>query len=501
MHELLTPREMGEADHTTIAAGTPGITLMERAGLAVADEIATCLPFGTKISVFCGPGNNGGDGFVVARLLRQRGYPVRVGLVGDRARIAGDAALALEACPLEIEAAGTDLVEWAGCIVDALFGAGLTRAIEGGAADLIEAINASNAEVVAVDLPSGVDGRDGQVRGAAIIAERTVTFFRKKPGHCLQPGKSQCGFVRVADIGIPVEVLGTIGIGLCENNPGVWADWWHPPVIDAHKYSRGHCVAISGPVASTGAIRLAARASLRVGSGLVSIATPSSALIVHASHATAIMTKVADTRDQLDDLLNDARVRSAIVGPGLGLTDSGREQVTGVLASNVAAVLDADALSLFTDAPDDLFSQIEARLPAATILTPHEGEFRRLFPDLASDPALSKIDKARAAAHRSRAFVLYKGPDTVIAGPGGKAVVHHDSSAWLATAGSGDVLAGLIAGILAQSVPPLEATCMGAFIHSEAAKKAGPGLIAEDLVEAVKPVIESIDADRRAGIL
>ncbi|MEM8813399.1 MAG: NAD(P)H-hydrate dehydratase [Pseudomonadota bacterium] len=514
MIELLTPTEMGRADALAIESGIPGYTLMKKAGLAVADEIAARHPLKTRIVILCGPGNNGGDGLVAARILVQRGYPVRVFLVGRAETLSGDAAKAMTDCPVPAEPMGDGAAtaEWhqavrvAGCIVDALFGAGLSKPITGPLAAIIEEVNASEAEILSVDLPSGVRGVDGRTEGAAIRANRTVTFFRKKPGHCLLPGMGLCGLVRVADIGIPDWVLTSIGPTIVENRPAFWLKHWAPPEPAGHKYTRGHCFALSGPLSQTGAIRLAARAALRSGAGLVTILAPASAMMVHAAHATAVMTKGYRQLEDLETVLADERITSIVVGPGLGLdptrVEFNRTQVRTVLETKAHVVLDADALTLFADDPTALLSAISNR-KARTFLTPHEGEFRRLFPDLPEADAASKLDRVRAAAEASGGIILLKGADTVIGEPGGRAVISHAGSPWLATAGSGDVLAGILAGLMARygpnadPVPALETAALAAHLHNEAARHAGPGLIAEDLVEGIRPAVADLAADFR----
>lgn len=497
VNELLTPEEMGRADTLAISAGTSGFTLMKHAGVAVADEIATRRSLGTRVTIVCGPGNNGGDGFVAARILKQRGYPVRILLYGERSRIAGDAGQALEQWSGDVDRWSGQSFDQTDCVIDALFGAGLSRPVTGEAAELISAINASDAEIISVDLPSGINGADGSVLGIAVNATRTVTFFRKKPGHCLYPGKRHCGVVRLVDIGIPVDVLDEIEPAMRENSLETWKHLWHPPVFEGHKYSRGHCVAVSGPYWSTGAIRLAARAALRTGAGLVTIASPQSALAINASHATSVMTKGFDTLEAFSDLIGDRRISAVVIGPGLGLPEDNRDLVCSVLRSEAFVVLDADALTLFAGNSDDLFKVLATRPSNRTVLTPHGGEFTRLFPGVDKDHGSSKPDRARAAATMAHATVLLKGPDTVIAAPDRQVIINHDSSPWLATAGSGDVLAGILAGLGAQGIPGFEAAAMAAWMHNAAALHAGPGLIAEDLVEAIKNVVVDLDGIHR----
>jgi ADP-dependent NAD(P)H-hydrate dehydratase / NAD(P)H-hydrate epimerase len=489
MHELLTAAQMARADRLAIDAGTPGMTLMENAGRTVAEEAAAMAPEG-PILVVAGPGNNGGDGFVAARRLRAAGRDVTLALLGDQARLKGDAAIAAERWDGPVAAAATPLPE-AALVVDALFGAGLDREIAGPAAGLVAAMNAHPAPILAVDLPSGLDAGTGQPLGDAVRAAATVTFFRKKPGHLLAPGRLLCGRLRLADIGIPDAVLAEIAPTLSENLPGLWRGAYRVPGADAHKYRRGHALVVSGPMTRTGAARMAATAALRAGAGLVTMASPASALAVNAAHLTAVMLRRADDAAELAAILADARLNAVAMGPGLGTGAAERGMVEAALESGAALVLDADALTVFADAPAGLFAAIAAR-STPVILTPHEGEFGRLFPDIGDEAA--KTDRALAAARRSGAVVVLKGADTVIAAPDGRAAINANAPPWLATAGSGDTLAGIAAGLLAQGMPGFEAACAAVWLHGETGTELGPGLIAEDLAAALRPVIARLAA-------
>jgi NAD(P)H-hydrate epimerase len=467
-HEILTVAEMAAADACAVAQGVPSLILMENAGRAVADAIVARFPRG-RVAVLCGPGNNGGDGFVVARLLSERGYDVRVAHDGGHKDDAAAMAAKWNGQSIPLSPAALAGALFA---VDALFGAGLNRPLEGAARDVVRVLG--GLPVVAIDVPSGLSGDTGRPLGDAVVqAALTVTFFRKKPGHLLLPGRVLCGETIVADIGIPPEAARS---NLFENTPGLWRYPW--PKLDAHKYARGHCVVVSGPAHATGAARLAARGALRIGAGLVSVASPPDAVAAHAAHLTAIMIKPFAGAAGLAGLLADRRLNAVVLGPGLGLGGETREMVGAVLASGAATVLDADALTSFRDDPDALF----ARLHERCVLTPHAGEFERLFPGLLDD-STSKLEAARAAAAQSGAVVLLKGPDTVVAAPDGKAAINANAPPALATAGAGDVLAGFIGGLMAQGLAALDAACAGAWLHGDAAARFGPGLIAEDLPE------------------
>jgi hydroxyethylthiazole kinase-like uncharacterized protein yjeF len=489
MIELLSNAEMADADRLTIAGGVPGITLMECAGAAVADAISARFPAGSRVAVVAGPGNNGGDGFVAARLLRERGYRPEILFAGDPRKLKGDAARAAGAWTGDIRAADPAALAGAGVVIDALFGAGLDRPVEGLPRALIEAMNAQPAPVIAVDLPSGINGTSGAIMGTAVRATRTVTFFRRKPGHLLLPGRLHCGPVAVADIGIATAVLDQIRPQIFANEPTLW--WGHFPVPGqaGHKYDRGHALSVSGPSWSTGAARLAARGALRAGAGLVTIASPREALAVNAAESLAVMVRAVDGAAELIAFLADRRLNAVAIGPGLGVGEATCALVLAALTGERSVVLDADAITSFVGDPQRLATALRARAGKATILTPHEGEFSRYFGVLEPQTQVgSKLDKARCAARLVEAVVLLKGADTVVAAPDGRAAIAANAPPYLATAGAGDVLAGMAAGLLAQGMPAFEAAAAAVWLHGEAAAAFGPGLIAEDLPDVLPRV-------------
>ena len=496
MIELLSNAEMAEADRLAIAGRTAGIELMERAGEAVADAVAACLPAASRVVVVAGPGNNGGDGFVAARLLAGRGYRVRVLLVGEAERIKGDAALAAKRwggslTPADPE--GLAAGDASDLVIDALFGAGLDRPVDGLPRAMIERMNAQPAPILAVDLPSGISGTSGAVMGTAVKASRTVTFFRKKPGHLLLPGRIHCGPVSVADIGIPASVLAQIAPQTSENLPALWRESFPVPQLTGHKYDRGHAVVVSGPSWSTGAARLAARGALRAGAGLVTIASPREALAVNAATNLAVMVRPVDGPDELARFLADPRLNALAIGPGVGVGVATCELVLAGLAGERAVVLDADAITSFSGHPQRLVEAVRGRRGRATILTPHEGEFSRYFGALDTRTKVgSKLERARVAAEVSGTVVVLKGGDTVVAAPDGRAAIAANAPPYLATAGAGDVLAGMAAGLLAQGMPAFEAAAAAVWLHGEAGSTAGPGLISEDLPEALPPVYRAL---------
>lgn len=489
MIELLSNAEMAEADRLTIAGGTAGIALMENAGKAVADTIAARCPPKSRVIVVAGPGNNGGDGFVAARLLAARGYNVKVSLAGERSKLKGDAALAAGKWSGATEPAQPGALNKADVIVDALFGAGLDRPVEGVARAMIEAMNAQSAPVVAVDLPSGINGTSGAVLGVAVNAVQSVTFFRKKTGHVLLPGRLHCGTVSVAEIGIPDSVLARIAPKTFENVPELWRGKFPVPKHTGHKYDRGHAVILSGPSWSTGAARLAARGALRAGAGLVTIGSPREALAVNAAASLAVMVRPVDGAAELTTFLGDRRFNAVALGPGIGVNEMTCELALAALSGERAVVLDADALTSFAKEPRRLAEALETRAGKPTIMTPHEGEFARYFGTLDEKTKVgSKLERARLAAAITGATILLKGADTVVAAPGGHASIAANAPAFLATAGAGDVLTGIATGLLAQGMPAFEAASAAVWLHGEAANAFGPGLIAEDLPEMLPRV-------------
>lgn len=494
--EILDIAGMRRADALTIERGTAGIALMEKAGEAVAHAAEGLLRPGGRVLVLTGPGNNGGDGWVAARLLKKRGWPVTLAAMKPAGELKGDAAEAAarydgEVLSLaDLAARGEEALNGYTLVIDALFGAGLDRPLAGEAADIAQAVNAARAagraRVLAVDVPSGLHGDSGAppAGGPVIAADVTVTFFRKKPAHVLYPGKELCGEVRVADIGIAETVLEEIPPAAWENAPGMWRHLLPRPDFTTHKYARGSLMVLSGDALHTGASRLAALAGLRAGAGVVSLAGRREALLVHAAHVTDIMLDEADDARAFLAALEKKRANAAVIGPAAGVGERLRELVLTVLDERPAlpVVLDADVFTTFREAPDELFAAIQRR-PGAVVLTPHEGEFARLFPDLAADEAYGhgKLLRARQAARRSGAVVLLKGADTVIADARGRAIVECNAPPWLAIAGAGDVLAGVIGALLAQGVQALPAAAAAAWLHARAARVLGPAMIASDL--------------------
>ncbi|WP_265518770.1 NAD(P)H-hydrate dehydratase [Nitratireductor luteus] len=490
MIELLTPQEMSRADALAMENGPDdGGGLMRRAGATVVDEVLARFAEAPGFDILCGPGNNGGDGYVVADLLGERGLDVAVWrLAAPRAGSDCEAMAArcrAENSPLE------DYRPVPGRIaIDALFGAGLSKPIEGTAAQALGKLRNAGVRVVAVDMPSGVSGATGQVLGIAAPAVLTVTFFRRKPGHLLYPGRALCGETVVADIGIDAGVLDEIAPRCFVNDPALWRAQWPVMEPDLHKYRRGHVGVFSGGPMATGAARLSARAAARIGAGAVTLLSPGAALAINAMHLTSIMLRRVEGEQELLQFHEERNPKAYVLGPGFGVGEQTRRFAELVLEAQQSAglVLDADAITAFAGNPQRLADAASKRR-GDLFLTPHVGEFSRLFPELGGNDDLSKLDRAREAAARMNAVIVFKGPDTVIAAPDGRAAINANAGPHLATAGSGDVLAGMIAGLCAQGMSGFEAASAAVYLHGETGNCCGAGLIAEDLPERLPQIL------------
>jgi hydroxyethylthiazole kinase-like uncharacterized protein yjeF len=477
---VLNVAQMNAADRLTMAAGTPGSLLMQRAGEAVVRELVrrwTPRP----VTVLCGPGNNGGDGFVVAFLLAQSGWTVRVALLGDINGLRGDAQHHAQRWTGSVEPLTPHVIGNAELVVDALFGSGLSRRLDAQVTDTLGCAARHGMPIIAVDVPSGVMGDSGEDLGAA-AAVCTVTFARKKPGHLLLPGRDLCGDIVVADIGIPQAVLDSLPIDTWENTPGLWREKLPRLRAGGNKYSRGHAL-LYGGYPMTGAARMAARAAARIGAGLTTIAVPEKAFSIYASALTSIMVQPLSQDQDFAGLLKDPRYTAFSIGPGAGLSDATRERALALLQTGRPVVLDADAISVFSSRADELFQAIRG----PCVITPHDGEFKRIF-----DPSGDKLTRARRAANRSGAVVVLKGADTVIAAPDGRAIINANAPATLATAGSGDVLGGFILGLLAQGMDAFPAAAAGVWMHGASAAAFGPGLLGEDLPDLLPGVLKRL---------
>jgi ADP-dependent NAD(P)H-hydrate dehydratase / NAD(P)H-hydrate epimerase len=477
---LLSTLEMAEADRLTVAAGTSVSRLMENAGRGVAQAILQRWP-ARRIAVLCGPGNNGGDGFAAARILVEAGWSVTLALLGTLEGLTGAAREHAERWRQPIEPLAPAAIVGAELLIDALFGAGLDRPLSGAVRDTLAAAAAMQIPIVAVDIPSGVIGDTGESVGA-VQSVLTVTCFRKKPGHLLLPGRDLCGELIVTDIGTPQNVLDQLRPRTFQNDPGLWLAQLPSPRSTGNKYTRGHAL-VSGGYPLTGAARMAARAAARIGSGLTTIAVPENALQTYATSLTSIMVRPLSVPTDFDALLADRRMTACLIGPGAGVSEATRARTLAILATRRATVLDADALTAFEHDPRALFTAIHG----PCVMTPHEGEFRRVF-----DATGDKLTRARRAAVTSKAIIVLKGSDTVIAAPDGRAIIDANAPPTLATAGSGDVLGGMVLGLLAQGMDPFLAAAAAVWIHGAAAEEFGPGLIAEDLPDLLPVVLRRL---------
>ena len=474
---------MTGADRAAVEHGVASFDLMERAGEAVVQAVITKFPPRPTV-VLAGPGNNGGDGYVVARRLRALGWPVRVEALGASKTTDGGRAAELWGAPV---GSLTERVAEGDLVIDALFGAGLDRPLTGEAARLARSLQRSPERVIAVDVPSGVAGDTGRpLGGVSFQAALTVTFHRRKPAHALEPGRALCGEIVVADIGLrPTPTR------LFENTTELWLTRFPWPGVTAYKHTRGRLIVVSGEAWNTGAARLAARGALRIGAGLVTLYSPADALMTNAAHLEAVMLQPFET--DLDLEAAASNVEAVVIGPAAGVTEATLSNVLALARTGAALVLDADALSVFRDDPHELFSVLDRD----DVLTPHLGEFNRIFPG-SLERAPERISATRAAAAQAQAVVLLKGPDTVIAAPDGRAAVNLNGAPWLATAGSGDVLAGFIGGLIAQGMESFEAACAGVWVHAACAESFGPGLISEDLPDLTPAVLKRLQAASRA---
>ncbi|MBY0500994.1 MAG: NAD(P)H-hydrate dehydratase [Alphaproteobacteria bacterium] len=471
--ELLTAEEMGEAEKAAIARGNSELTLMERAGQGVVDVILNKFS-PCQTVVVCGPGKNGGDGKVVARLLKEKGWPVQVIATEDLSTHEN-----LEHILSEVNQS----VNQAELIVDALFGTGLSRPIEGYARMLVDVINASLKPVVSIDIPSGIDTNSGNCWGNAVHATLTVTFVRARPGHYFLPGRLYTGKLFVKDIGISDDLLPLVQF--CVNHPSLWS--LKEPQPTDHKFTRGGCLVL-GNGSMPGAVKLASLAARRVGAGIVRLACKSEEYPIFASTVLGdIIVPIVSAQEFLE-LVQDDKYKALLWGTGALAKESTSEQALLLLSLKKPCVLDGGALSSFEGKVHSLTSVLHENV----ILTPHEGEFIRLFPHLAF--IRNKAEKALKAAIESGAVVVLKGYDTVVASPQGKVVINANAPATLATAGTGDVLAGLMTGLLAQGLPPFQAAAAAVWIHGEAANRKGLGLIAEDLLGEIPSVLQFIHA-------
>jgi len=488
-HILLTPEESRQADAWTIDSGVAGIDLMEAAGRAVADIIVdyvgTPLEVGGEIIVLCGPGNNGGDGYVVARHLDEWGYPVRV--VADLGiSLKGDAKIASKRWRGPCDSAGEKPLKGASVIIDSIFGTGLSKPVEGVFADMINEANDLDAFKLAVDLPSGLNALTGSPMGACFCADATVTFFHRKVGQIVAPGRFYCGgadHIHVADIGISDAAIEEITLQHFSNEPGLWSHAYPFQGPASHKYDRGHLLVLGGKEPTLGASRLASMAALRAGAGLVTLAASSETYSIQAGALDDVMVRRFDSAFGFIGIMSDPKIGTVLLGPGAGVGEKTAELVMQATLKGRNMVLDADALTSLVGRLDVLSNVTGCDI----VLTPHEGEFARLFPEL--DYQTDRVSAARCASKLSGCTVVLKGVSTVVAGTDGRVSVACNAPSWLSVGGTGDVLSGIIGSLLAQGMPAFEAASAAVWLHGEAGMRAGRGMIASDLLKQIANVL------------
>jgi len=489
-HILLTPAEASSVDEWTIDNGVSGLTLMENAGRAASEilieYIGTPLEVGGEVLILCGPGNNGGDGYVMARHLDDWGYPVRVLSTVDKKALKGDASKMAAKWTGAVDSIKAAKLGAASVIVDCLFGTGFNKPLEGKEADVILKANQTDAFRLAIDLPSGLNGETGRVTGPSFQADATVTFFKRKPGHVVTPGRFYCGgsdHVHVVDIGIPAESLEAVELSCFSNEPSLWGHAYPFQGPATHKYDRGHLLVLGGKEPTLGASRLASMAALRTGAGLVTLAAPSETYAIQAAVMTDTMVRRFDSAFGFVGIMSDARISTVLIGPGAGVGEKTVELVQQAGRKERNMVLDADALSSLNGRVE-IISGIKN---SEIVITPHEGEFARLFPDL--DFTEDRIKAVRKAASMIEATVILKGVSTIVADAEGRVSIASNAPSWLAVGGTGDVLSGMIGSLLAQGMPAFEAASAAVWMHGEAGMKAGRGLIASDLLDVIPSVL------------
>jgi hydroxyethylthiazole kinase-like uncharacterized protein yjeF len=481
MHEILTAAEMKNAEAAAMAQGITGLQLMTAAGATAAREIVkTFKP--CPVLVLCGPGNNGGDGFIVAQHLKKAGWTVRIACLVKRTALKNDAAAAAKNWDSDIEGLNSNLsVHQTGLIIDAVFGTGFDRALDPEVLILFDKIRTRKIPVVAIDIPTGINATTGTVDPGTLKATSTITFCRKKIAHVLLPAKNYCGIITVTDIGITDEMVANTACS--ENNPSLWQKDFPVLTAESHKFKRGHAIVYGGEK-RTGAACLAAAAAQKIGAGLVTIVAPEKTWAVYSSYRASIMVDECNTIDDYKAILRDIRCNTVLLGPGAGADDRLKQAVEAALSMNKSGVLDADVFSAYHGTAKELFAKLSPKF----ILTPHEGEFEKLFGVLEG----SKPERTLAAAKMANAIVVLKGADTVIAAPDGNTVINTNAPPTLATAGSGDVLGGIIAGLIAQGMPPFPAACAGVWLHGQAARIYGAGLTAEDIITGLPAALTAL---------
>ncbi|PHR58034.1 MAG: bifunctional ADP-dependent NAD(P)H-hydrate dehydratase/NAD(P)H-hydrate epimerase [Robiginitomaculum sp.] len=475
-------------DQVAEDAGVCGFQLMENAGNGMGRIIMA--RFAPKNAcIVCGPGANGGDGYVVAKYLFEQGCAVS--LLSLSPPNPNTVAAQMEArLPAGVQREVKTIPTDCEIIIDCMFGAGLDRPIIARPAVLIEQVNAHPAPVIAADLPSGINGDRAQPGTPSIIAAMTITFEVLKLAHVLEPARSQCGEIVVIDIGFPAGTIDQVEPIAVQNHPSLWPQIPVIPDMLSHKHNRGRLLVDCGGPLQSGAARLAARAGLRIGAGWVTLCGTEDAMQVCANHETSIVLSVRQQGEPIAEVMRSQTPDCVLLGPAGGVGEAMKRQVLDLLQTGTATVLDADALTSFAEHPQDLLEACHAK----TVLLPHEGEFRRLFADLTTKTG-NKISRVKAAAQRAGCTVLLKGADSVMADADGRVVVNTHTSSWLATLGTGDVLAGMVAGLMAQGQGGFDALCAAVWLHGELGRQLGAGLIAEDLPGAIPAMLQQFRGD------
>ena len=494
MINILTSKQTKNLDILSIKNGVSLSNLMENAGEASFDIIINqiipnILNFNNKITILCGPGNNGGDGFVIAKKLCQKNFDVTVCSPFDKHKFNPTVKTKLKSCTFDIVNPSQKLFKRADLIIDALFGVGLNRDINKELSYLIKLVNKEKKFVVSIDIASGLDSDTGEERPISINADHTISFQTPKPCHYLLPGKIKTGKLSIVQIGIPKKVFNNIKnlSKIYLNTMDLWKSHFPRPNEYDHKYSRGHLLVQSGDKFSTGASRLASLSALRVGAGIVTLASTDESAMINAAHLTSVMVKNINTKKDFIDFYNKRKVNAFLIGPGCGLTKYTKELSLVAIKTGLPVVLDADSISVFEDEPNELFSAIK-KYNKNVILTPHEGEFKRIFKNSIG----SKISKASKASRESSAIIIYKGNDTIISSPNSHLAISDKTSPFLATAGSGDILAGICAGLLSQGMDAFMAACAGQWFHKKIGEISGPGMIADDMPGFIETFLPNI---------
>ena len=476
--QIVTTQQMIESEACAIISGISELTLMENAGKAVAQYVEEHYNNNHTILILCGPGNNGGDGFVIARLLHNIGYKISIAhyktdKISPNMKHMMDKAKNIEILDLLNDQINFDT----DIIIDALFGTGISRAFS--LTKIVHYIANSPAKIIAVDIASGINSDTGEIMQNAIKADITITFAAKKLGHLLNPGKLYSGLVIAKDIGVDISTKYTA----YENSPTLW----NIPHIEyeSHKYSRGFAIINGGDIQCTGAARLAAKAAQRSGAGVVTLASPLNAAHIYHSSLMSVMVKQYDSEQSFTQILSDKRISSILLGPGNGVNSETKQKILTALKHITRCILDADALTVFQDDHELLFENIK---DSQVVMTPHEGEFHKLFPTCTGD----KVIRAFDAAKLSNSIIVLKGNDTIIASPSGHVAVNSNAPSTLATAGSGDVLAGIITGLSSTGLDLFDCACAATWIHAECANYFGIGLIAEDIIDMIPKVLQNL---------